>query len=217
MAAAFVGVAVAQALDKQMLAWLQLVGVAILTLISLLFRFIERLFIHRDEIALPKRVAVIGGGIAGFGAAHALCHSGIEVDLFEACDEAGGNAKTHEWRDGARTGLSVLAWPVQYFRNYGALLKQLGLKTTPVELRFFLRRKDGDSFVHGRTEAQLGNGRALAPVTSLHPLPHCLLQHNRRKVLVVRRLRCDGLVFRWCAHKRLAARPERRAAEYGLD
>ena len=66
-------------------------------------------------------------------------------------------------------------------------------------------------------EAQLGNGRALAPVTSLHPLPHCLLQHNRRKVLVVRRLRCNGLVFRWCAHKRLAARPERRAAEYGLD
>ena len=136
-----------------MLAWLQLVGVAILTLISLVFRFIERLFSHRDEIALPKRVAVIGGGIAGFGAAHALCHSGIEVDLFEACDEPGGNAKTHEWRDGARTGLSVLAWPVQYFRNYGALLKQLGLKTTPVELRFFLRRKDGDSFVHGRTEA----------------------------------------------------------------
>ena len=101
----------------------------------------------------PTRVAVIGGGIAGFGAAHALCQSGIEVDLYESCQSPGGNAKTHCWPDGVVTGLSVLAWPVEYFRNYGALLRQLGMPSTPVDLRFYLRRADGESFVHGKHEA----------------------------------------------------------------
>ena len=99
-----------------------------------------------------ERVAIIGGGIAGFGAAHSLCSSGTAVDLFEACDTAGGNAKTHQWPDGPVTGLSVLAWPPGYFRNYVMLLRTLGLPMTPVALRFFLRRApDGESFVHGRT------------------------------------------------------------------
>ena len=100
----------------------------------------------------PRRVAVIGGGIAGFGAAHSLCRSGVDVEIFEEYDRAGGNAKTHEWPDGAVTGLSVLAWP-SYFRNYAALLRQLGLETAQVELPFYLRRADGESFVHGRSEA----------------------------------------------------------------
>ena len=65
----------------------------------------------------------------------------------------GGNAKTHQWPDGPVTGLSVLAWPKLYFRNYGALLQSLGVATTPVDLRFYLRRSDGESFAHGRDEA----------------------------------------------------------------
>ena len=110
----------------------------------------------RRRVSPPKRVAVIGGGIAGFGAAHALASSGIEVDLFEACEQPGGNAKTHEWGDGVVTGLSVLAWPPEYFRNYAALLRQLQLPTMKVDLSFYLRRPDGASFVHGR-RSELGD------------------------------------------------------------
>ena len=102
---------------------------------------------------LVGKVAVVGGGIAGHGAAHALCSSGMSVDIFEACEQAGGNATTQQWPDGPVTGLSVLAWPSEYFRNYGALLQKLGLATTSVDLSFFLRRADGESFVHGRTAA----------------------------------------------------------------
>ena len=102
-----------------------------------------------------ERVAVIGGGIAGFGAAHSLCSSGMHVELFEACPSVGGNAKTHAWPDGPVTGLSVLAWPPEYFRNYGALLRQLRLPTTSVTLRFFVRRADGESFMHSKPSEAL--------------------------------------------------------------
>lgn len=106
---------------------------------------------RRQQQRQGSKVAVLGGGIAGFGCAHALCNGGGSVDLFEACDEVGGNAKTHKWPDGPVTGLSVLAWPKTYFRNYGALLKRLGLETRAVTLKFFLRRRrDGEAFVHGR-------------------------------------------------------------------
>ena len=98
----------------------------------------------------PKRVAVIGGGIAGFGSAWALSRSGSTVDVFEASAEMGGNAKTFEWPDGVVTGLSVLAWPKNYFRNYKALLRTLKLQTTSVRLPFYIRRRDGESFAHGR-------------------------------------------------------------------
>jgi predicted NAD/FAD-binding protein len=97
----------------------------------------------------PQRVAVVGGGIAGAGAAFALRRAGVAVDLFEAGAAAGGNAKTHAWADGVRTGLSVLAWPRAYFRNYAALLRALGVPTAPVELPFFIARADGESFAHG--------------------------------------------------------------------
>jgi predicted NAD/FAD-binding protein len=100
---------------------------------------------QRKEV---RRVAVLGAGIGGMGAAHALCASGISVEVFEEREEAGGNAKTFKWPDGAVSGLSVLAWPSLYFRNYDALLRQLQLKSTKVRLPFYIRREDGKSFSH---------------------------------------------------------------------
>ena len=59
------------------------------------------------DTALPRRVdgpaprvAVIGGGLAGIGAASALCERGVEVTLFERNDYLGGKAGA--WR--ARIG-----------------------------------------------------------------------------------------------------------------
>ncbi len=56
-------------------------------------------------------VAVIGGGIAGVGAAYALAKSGYAVTIFEAENVLGGSAKTFLWQtkggnEGIRTGLS---------------------------------------------------------------------------------------------------------------
>eukprot|EP01065_Artemidia_motanka_P029691 TRINITY_DN35781_c0_g1_i1.p1 TRINITY_DN35781_c0_g1~~TRINITY_DN35781_c0_g1_i1.p1 ORF type:complete len:737 (+),score=243.06 TRINITY_DN35781_c0_g1_i1:90-2300(+) len=109
------------------------------------------------QLALPKdgekpaRVAVIGGGIAGSSAAFALKESGFDVELYEAREQLGGNAKTFEWtKDGkvAKSGLAVLAWPPEYFKNYGALLEKLGVAVSSVKLPFFIRStvpgKEGD-------------------------------------------------------------------------
>ncbi|PRP95204.1 FAD-dependent oxidoreductase [Enhygromyxa salina] len=89
-------------------------------------------------------VGVVGGGIAGCGAAWALDRAGFEVELFEASAELGGNAKTIDWQtdEGQRVtvGLSVLAWPPKLFRNYCCLLATLGIETQDVELRMFIRR-----------------------------------------------------------------------------
>lgn len=87
------------------------------------------------------RVAVIGGGIAGCGAAYSLAKSGaVEVTLFEERGILGGNAKTNAWDQfgGVRTGLSVLAWPAEYFRHYTQLLQELGIPTVDVQPTFWV-------------------------------------------------------------------------------
>jgi hypothetical protein len=91
-----------------------------------------------------RRIAVIGGGIAGTGCAWSIARSGhkhnLNVTLFEQRDTLGGNAKTHEWygtNDGhgkpIRSGLSVLAWPPSLFHNYERLLRELSITTEIVK------------------------------------------------------------------------------------
>ena len=102
-----------------------------------------------------KRVAVVGGGIAGCTAAWALDRAGLEVELFESEPTLGGNAKTHTWPPtNVTTGLSVLAWPESLFRNYNRLLAELGVVSEPIELRFFIR-SGGRTWVSG--EGELGD------------------------------------------------------------
>eukprot|EP00461_Guttulinopsis_vulgaris_P004575 UN04577 len=119
---------------------------------------------HRAPLVHPNKfkdtsVAVIGGGIAGVSAAWILSRLNIHVELFEKKGLVGGNATTIDWdvnlpttttkhtnielpsptqvqKTLIRTGLSVLAWPTLYFRNYIMLLKRLGVSTTSVELPF---------------------------------------------------------------------------------
>ncbi|MGZ3427407.1 MAG: hydroxysqualene dehydroxylase [Polyangia bacterium] len=43
---------------------------------------------------MPKRVLVLGGGVAGMSAAHELCERGFEVEVHESKAVAGGKART---------------------------------------------------------------------------------------------------------------------------
>ena len=103
----------------------------------------QRQRIDGGEEGRPRRVAVIGGGIAGCGAAYALSASeGCDVVVYEARSALGGNASTFEWAlpsgGSARTGLAVLAWPLRYFRNYTELLGRLGVATEEVTLPYYI-------------------------------------------------------------------------------
>ena len=96
------------------------------------------------------------------GAAWSLSRHGHTVDLFEARDDLGGNARVHSWAHGDRAltaGLAVLAWPRAYFRSYVRLLDALGVATESVRLRFFLH-KEGATYAHDRGGALYERHRA---------------------------------------------------------
>ena len=49
------------------------------------------------------KVAVIGGGVAGSGAAYALARDGYEVTVYEARKTLCGNARSFEWDINGKT------------------------------------------------------------------------------------------------------------------
>lgn len=99
-----------------------------------------------DGRASRGTVAVVGGGIAGCGAAWMLARDGFEVHLYEARPNLAGNARTFDW-DGFADGqqrkscVSVTAWPPMLYKNYEALLKELEIETMPMPLSWFLLSK----------------------------------------------------------------------------
>ena len=118
----------------------------------------RRRWANADASRTPRagrRVAIIGGGIAGVGCAYALgMQEGTHVHVFEKAATLGGNAKTQLWPDGLRTGLSVLAWPRAYFHTYRRLLSTLRVKSQAVRLPFHIRTPGGD-WAHGAETATL--------------------------------------------------------------
>jgi len=109
------------------------------------------------------RVCVVGGGIAGCGAAAALHRSGFEVSLYEQKPSIGGNGKTMAWNvDGqdVTTGLSVLAWPEQLFHTYNCLMDDLKVPTESHSLRYFISERNSGGlecvFAHEREKDGVG-------------------------------------------------------------
>jgi len=103
---------------------------------------------------VSDKIGVIGGGIAGVGAAWALHRAGHEVELFEKCPLLGGNAKTFRWatEDGhADSPLLVVAWPQMYYHNYELLLRELGVGITTLPISYFVQTPDGHFCQDGRT------------------------------------------------------------------
>jgi protoporphyrinogen/coproporphyrinogen III oxidase len=72
-----------------------------------------------------RRVAVVGGGLAGLAAAHALARGGISVALFEAAGRVGGRAVTDEL-DGVRIDPGAQLFG-SMFERFLRLVRDVGL------------------------------------------------------------------------------------------
>jgi predicted NAD/FAD-binding protein len=88
-----------------------------------------------------KRVAVIGGGVAGIVTAH-LLQKKHAVTLFEKNDYLGGHTHTIEIPDGPDAGLAVdtgfIVLNNRTYPNFETFLERLGIKTRISEMSFAL-------------------------------------------------------------------------------
>ncbi|MFN2468406.1 MAG: NAD(P)/FAD-dependent oxidoreductase [Gaiellaceae bacterium] len=84
------------------------------------------------------RIAIVGAGISGLGAAYLLAR-GHDVELFERAGSAGGHTNTvSHWVGGRRLGLDT-GFLVHNERNYPNLLRlfrELGVRTQDAEMSF---------------------------------------------------------------------------------
>jgi uncharacterized protein len=88
----------------------------------------------------PRRIAVIGSGVAGLVAAHVAARS-AHVTLYEADSRLGGHADTHDV-----AGLSIdTGFIVHNERTYPTLLRlfsELGVRTQPSEMSMSVRDEE---------------------------------------------------------------------------
>lgn len=93
----------------------------------------------------PRRVAVVGSGVAGLTAAYVISGSpeGAEVTLIEADDRLGGHADTHTVPDGSGGTVEVdTGFIVHNERTYPTLLRmwaELGVATQPSDMSMSVR------------------------------------------------------------------------------
>lgn len=81
-----------------------------------------------------NRIAVVGAGISGLGAAHLLSRA-YDVELFERDDRAGGHANTVE-HDGLALDTGFLVHNVPNYPLLGKLFGELGVRTHESDMSF---------------------------------------------------------------------------------
>jgi predicted NAD/FAD-binding protein len=94
--------------------------------------------LHRSP---PKRVAIVGTGVAGLAGAHAL-HPRHEIEVFEAAGRIGGHVHTVPVELGGRRFEVDTGFIVFNDRTYPAfrrLLDRLGVASQPTEMSFSVR------------------------------------------------------------------------------
>jgi predicted NAD/FAD-binding protein len=79
---------------------------------------------------MGKRIAVIGGGVAGLSAGY-LLRGEFEPTLFEKEPRLGGNAYAYTGRDGQVLDIAVAAFGRAGYENFFRLLAELGIATRP--------------------------------------------------------------------------------------
>jgi predicted NAD/FAD-binding protein len=90
-------------------------------------------------VAVTPRVAVVGAGIAGLGAARALTAGGASVTLYEAQAHFGGHAQTVPVTlDGVRHGVDIgfLVFNHRTYPRLTRLFEELGVQTAASEMSF---------------------------------------------------------------------------------
>jgi len=115
---------------------------------------------HRTMHVPGRRVAVIGGGISGMGAAHALSPD-TRVTLFEAEDRLGGHARTRmagpQGDQPVDTGFLVFNYA--NYPHLSALFAELGVPVTKSDMSF-AASIDGGAFEYGLRSASMWSARA---------------------------------------------------------
>jgi predicted NAD/FAD-binding protein len=100
-----------------------------------------------------RRIAVVGAGIAGLGAAWAL-HRHDDVTVFEANEHIGGHAHTVEAAPGGKPVAVDAGFIVYNERNYPNLthlFEAIGAPTQPSQMTFAVSAKDGRLEYRGST------------------------------------------------------------------
>ena len=98
---------------------------------------------------MPRRIAIIGGGISGLGAAWALHHHPDRFDfrLFEAREQLGGNAVTADMpQDDGSTipfDISVTALIPSVYDHILLLLKHFGIEVMDTRFNYSVRYRGG--------------------------------------------------------------------------
>ncbi|WP_327070557.1 FAD-dependent oxidoreductase [Kitasatospora sp. NBC_01250] len=91
----------------------------------------------------PRRVAVVGSGVAGLTAAFRLQRAGVAVDLFEGEDRLGGHAHTQRavGADGRAVALDTgfLVHNERTYPHLVALFGELGVATRPSDMSMSVR------------------------------------------------------------------------------
>ncbi|SMQ45599.1 unnamed protein product [Zymoseptoria tritici ST99CH_1A5] len=101
---------------------------------------------EKERMVERKKVAIIGTGCSGLGAAWALRDSDYDVHLFEKSDELGGHTSTKLWQHGEKevpvdTGFIVLNKAT--YPNFIRFLKEVGVETVETEMTFGVSRDHG--------------------------------------------------------------------------
>jgi predicted NAD/FAD-binding protein/DUF1365 family protein len=124
----------------------------------------------------PRKVAVVGSGVAGLVAAHVIAKT-AEVTLYEADSRLGGHADTHEVVDPAGRELSIdTGFIVHNRRTYPTLLRlfaELGVETRASEMSLSVRDD----------ESRIEWAGALGP-RGLFPTPRTLADPSHLKMLL---------------------------------
>ncbi len=90
---------------------------------------------------MKKKVAIIGGGIAGLTAGY-LLNPKYDITMFEKGDRVGGNAYTHDTSDGETVDIAVAAYSKLVSGNFLKLLSRLKVKMVLQPTSVFLSIHD---------------------------------------------------------------------------
>lgn len=109
------------------------------------------------------KIAIIGAGISGLGAAHALLDH-CDVDVFEKAPRAGGHAHTVQIEHTGKTIDVDIGFIVYNDRNYPRLIRlfdDLGVETEPSDMSFSVHTAEGDMEWGGSPKALFAQKRNL--------------------------------------------------------